>query len=131
MGCDIHSFIEYKEKGLGSWRMLYFTGLYLDRVYYAFNLMAGVRASWNVAPLFETRGLPVDITGEVARKFREWGDDAHTPSWLGTAEFSRVVVSLRKKNGGVVPLTYSAIEAVLKSLEAEGAEARIVFWFDN
>lgn len=102
MGCDIHV---YKEKLIdGKWvtadewetlehgqeaGVCYEKRAYTGRNYELFGLIAGVRreSDDSIAP----RGLPWDVSKEVKEEFRNWGADAHTPSYLYLHE----LISLR------------------------------------
>lgn len=72
MGCDIHAYIEYRNKDAASAAFAYerqwtdFSGrLTLNRNYEMFGIIAGVRCPFTpVAPL---RGLPDDVSWEVAK----------------------------------------------------------------
>jgi hypothetical protein len=51
--------------------------------------------------------------------------DWHTPSWLSGEEWRRAIDGLEFGH------EYRAVGAALSSLESEGFETRVVFWFDN
>lgn len=53
------------------------------------------------------------------------GPDWHSPSWLGTDEFEKVISAYH--DAGYPETYYHAILAAMKSFPV----ARIVFWFDN
>lgn len=55
-----------------------------------FGLLAGVRGG---EALFEPRGLPDDVPFTDPFDFDRMEDDAHTPSWLTTAEVMQVVAA--------------------------------------
>lgn len=60
MGCDIHCYVEYKEKERKRWRG--FGGrINPGRNYMIFALLANVRNYWNVFPVLEQRGLPENL----------------------------------------------------------------------
>jgi hypothetical protein len=58
--------------------------------------------------------------------------DAHTATWLSLEEF-RQAVRLREEKYVPYPVAseYRALLAALESLERDGHETRVVFWFDN
>lgn len=65
--------------------------LYSDRNYVLFAALAGVRNGLGVAgvdtgdpltPVDEPRGLPTDVSDEVAKEETEWGCDGHSHSYL-------------------------------------------------
>jgi hypothetical protein len=51
--------------------------------------------------------------------------DWHTPSWLTGDEWRKAIEGLEFGH------EYRAVGAALSSLEQEGHETRVVFWFDN
>lgn len=96
MGCDIHMYLEHRKRG--AWQAVRATdrpgekrsddGLlipYWDRNYSLFGILAGVRD--DTAPMIaEPKGFPDDASRLIRSEFKEWGVDAHTPSWLTAAE---------------------------------------------
>lgn len=52
--------------------------------------------------------------------------DAHTPSWLSWQEFRRCVLAVPDCDA-----KWRAVVAAMGSMENEGFETRVVFWFDN
>lgn len=62
MGCDIHCYIEYREKDVVNKSWSDFGGrINPGRNYGLFRLMAGVRSYSSVGVLFEPKGLPEDL----------------------------------------------------------------------
>lgn len=58
--------------------------------------------------------------------------DWHSHSWLTTNEYEAAIDIYRENDVPTYPIVeYKAILAAMKSLEEDGFEARIVFWFDN
>lgn len=53
--------------------------------------------------------------------------DAHTVSWLTRSEFREALSQLKYD----ADIGYQAIAGAMDALESCGAEARIIFWFDN
>lgn len=121
MGCDIHLAVEVRKNGVWERRLpppeardpWYVKQAaerdadkwakkrsevewYHDRNYEVFAILAGVRNYNNVTPISEPRGLPDDVSPEVARlnydhpEYDEDGDDVslgdHSHSWLTLAE---------------------------------------------
>jgi hypothetical protein len=63
MGCDIHCYVEFKEKDSTHWHA--FGGrINPGRYYGIFTLMAGVRGNESEA-MFQPRGLPSDVASEA------------------------------------------------------------------
>ncbi|WP_328439146.1 hypothetical protein [Nocardia puris] len=149
MGCDIHAYLE-RHNGQ---RWEYVADAFDVRQYGLFGWLADVRNYSAVPPISPPCGLPGDVTRRVRRDYEEWGFDAHTASWHllegllafdydATFEDRRVrlgndyghtaepgggkVVTYREFLGG----WYFAELERLKLL-ADGAPARLVFWFDN
>lgn len=99
MGCDIHAFIEYVYEGDSFTHSFGDGELNFGRDYTLFSLMAGVRGSEN--PIVSPRGFPDDCLSRgdstafksnwsVAEKYKEYGSDAHTPTWLTLDELKKV-----------------------------------------
>lgn len=108
MGCDIHMYIEKKDKSstatAGSWIPAQgflitsdedeaipdvpFPDQFSDRDYLLFGLLAGVRDPTN--QVFEPKGFPEDASPEVRAVFERWGRDAHTPSFLTLEELEGI-----------------------------------------
>ena len=111
MGCDIHMHIEYfdncykdsKTKPIKKWRCAdwfklneYYgkkgelkykqVPLWKDRSYSLFALLADVRNSSNIEPISEPRGIPFNVSDEVLKDYNEWGEDAHSASYLTLQE---------------------------------------------
>lgn len=107
MGCDIHLYVEkrgedgtwvaadkwvknpeyesdpeYESEYVVDWKDL----LYSDRNYSLFAVLAGVRNSYGIDPIYEPRGLPTDVTELVKAKSDRWGIDGHSHSYLTLAE---------------------------------------------
>ena len=83
MGCDIHICVELQEYG-GMWEPAILEhGAYDTRNYAVFSKLAGVRG--DLLPIAEPRGLPKDVSREVANQF-ENGMGDHTPSYLTVKE---------------------------------------------
>jgi len=119
MGCDIHPAVERMNED-GSWEVV----MPVDddnryakyrqpgepstcqwtfgRDYDSFALMANVRNYGNTAPIAEPRGLPKDVTPEVAEELPDDGD-LHSHSWLMLPEILEVLKPKNKiKQAGIV-----------------------------
>ncbi len=152
MGCDIHCFIEYKR--YDHWNSTTVDQFQVDRNYYMFGQMAGVRGDDSVKP----KGIPGDISwatkhslcyfvtdGEpdtdncISKKdtdnWSDWGakyfdddyiidTDSHSHSWLTLDEY-------RKIEGVKDFLSYKILLLIMEEYEKEGFDTRLVFWFDN
>jgi len=64
-----------------------------------------------------------------------WVDhpDWHSHSWLTTDEYTEALENYSKLNdwGGEIAIGYDVILSIMRTIESRGAEARLVFWFDN
>lgn len=80
MGCDIHSYIEYKKNG--QWKS---ESCYIGRDYALFGLLAGVRGV-SIKPIAEERGLPPDVTKRVQQQSNAWDGDGHSHSYVTLEE---------------------------------------------
>lgn len=158
MGCDIHCYIEYKRPDSKEWSD--FGGrINPGRNYSIFAAMAGVRG--NATPVVPPRGYPEDAAyaaeGDnwlyiTKEKVSEAGEctraqadqyvahgmhfkddlkqyvshpDWHSHSWLTPDEYAKAI------EGYDDEMEYRATLAALRSFEAAGCQARLVFWFDN
>lgn len=137
MGTDIHYWVERRPVGSETWEAVGKEGDYYDstRNIPLFAALADVRISreWDYAgskPIAEPRGLPSDLSPEVAAYMgNEWGGNLHSQSWYTLEElrgyewpenlqfFRRVYV------GALLGL---AIESAVRD-----SDIRIVFAFDN
>jgi hypothetical protein len=161
MGCDIHGFIEVKQKD--RWVCKKKHNLKLHRDYYLFTLLADVRNYSKIEYeqklyprkcLFdEFRGLPSDVSNFVEKESNNWGCDGHSHSFITLEEFEKIdydepifpidgsPAKLIMDNFNNVKVTlreiiksncdYFEIIDELKSLKKKPDEVRLVFWFDN
>lgn len=140
MGCDIHLYVELKHEVDGSdegeWVLaMSEAATYRHRWSPTFAVLSGLDAEdFGVTPIAPARGLPEDVSAEVARRAARRAKDAHTHSWLTLAE---VIAYPWPDN---VPRHFLDWAASLQS--AVGVmrtamsgwppdEIRFVFWFDN
>ena len=175
MGCDIHMHIEYfdncykdKTKPIKKWRCAdwfklneYYgkkgelkykqVPLYEDRNYKLFALLADVRNDNNIEPISEPRGIPFNVSDEVLKDYNEWGDDAHSASYLTLQELTDFVNNKQGSSRDVIFHTsiyclINLIDDIKDHVESDGFiydcddielgfhtlnDVRIVFWFDN
>lgn len=159
MGCDIHCYIEYKDKNSSYWHD--FGGrINPGRFYSIFASLAGVRNSGDIVPIAKPRGIPDDVSYEA--EWDRWvyiskvdGDNRCPPEsaerWV--KEGCSIYKNDEKKfvsnpdhhshswvtpdefesaiNGNQYAVEYTAMLAAMRSLEASGMTVRLVFWFDN
>lgn len=173
MGCDIHSFAEVRKNGkwekvgevfpLDDWDKNYFKKDFGDRPinwrdYSLYGWLADVRNYSCVPAISQPRGIPDDVSPEVAQENNDWADDGHSHSWLSLAElltvdyeqvfWDRRVTRQEAPNfwngaalanegeGKHITLREHLSEGyfrVLETLKTLGSpdDVRIVFWFDN
>jgi len=142
MGCDIHAHLEINWDG--EW--LYYAPVSIRRNYELFGRMAGVRAD-EPEPLVEQRGFPAYASQMTRIHHTQWGRDAHSESWLGFDELTRLL----EEFGPILPdlgrwdFTYleefpglylfgNSITGWRKwpgEYPNELRSIRLVFWFDN
>lgn len=85
MGCDIHLFVECKQKNI--WKTNTKILVYDWRNYVLFALLANVRnGDHNFKPISNPRGLPKDVTQKVQAQAVSWGADGHSHSFLTLQE---------------------------------------------
>lgn len=147
MGCDIHSYVEYRDKTTGLWKMVRIYVPYrweperLDLVepfngrnYELFAILAGVRGL--AQPIAEPRGIPRDVSNGVLRKWEKDKEWNHTPSWLTLAELC--VASKDKKTYNKDERSY--LKGFINGIDfmlgaschwVDDIDVRVVFWFDN
>lgn len=84
MGCDIHTFCERKTDT----KYEYVSEIipFDWRQYGMYAFLAGVRNYSAVPTIAEPRGLPLDISCNVADMYKLHRSDSHTPSWLSITE---------------------------------------------
>ena len=154
MECDIHSHAEKKtEAGYEKIPELEPFGW---RSYGIFGFLANVRNYSAVPPIAERRGVPADMSAEVAKNYEGWDMDAHSASWLSIAELAAFDYDAKMEDrrvtrqtgpnswdggattaelGGGKEMTFreflgDGFFEDIKTLQEAGAD-RIIFWFDN
>ena len=103
MGCDIHIFLERKNKDkwedANLYQQNYYThpddaeektfdrlDCYNGRNYNLFAALADVRNYGHIRPICKPRGLPRDASGHASKELKNWGCDAHTVSYFTLKE---------------------------------------------
>lgn len=91
MGCNIHATIEYDryynrrvhrgETDVRHYWWSFAKSVDIDRGYYFFGLLAGVRNT-HINSIALPRGVPEDASHDFESEYKEWGADGHTPSWV-------------------------------------------------
>lgn len=132
MGCDIHLFVERKDAD-GKWVGTPVGYPEVTRDYAGFAALAPCgRGTWECTP--QMRKLPPDASDEARQSYKEWGSDAHTPSYLSKKELKEIEKYLHHFT--TYPHTMVRVSAVefvrniIRQMREHDAE-RIVFWFDN
>ena len=113
------------------------------RNYWFFALLAQVRhdCPWG----FEAKGFPSDASDEIERIFKEWGSDAHTPSYLTHQELLdkyndlpllKTVNLLTQEVNNASDTIDSNLITLKEHINTfnpgeNRSHQRIVFWFDN
>jgi hypothetical protein len=160
MGCDIHwysetrvngewvadtkdSFTEYVESDFFTEEMDEFP--FGGRDYWMFGLLNAVRTEWEWSFPYSTF-FPEDASKEVATLHKSWDSDAHSASQLNRknlkAKFEELASLLTKHllldDGLIKVLTHqrTILEKIIDEMEeispnADDADHRLVFWFDN
>ena len=140
MGCDIHLHIEVKYRG--KWEL--YSSPRVKRNYWLFEKMAGVRGEEENA-IVPPKGFPDDASPLVQLSYKQWGETAHTPSWLNQKEIGELQEALIQEYGDDLDhdLEYDILHcyAFGNSFASYGhdedsrvedvEEFRFVFWFDN
>lgn len=140
MGCDIHGHVEFKKDGV--WHN--WSTVDIDRNYDLFAKMANVRNDGTVEPVADPRGVPMDISMEVAMDINQWDCDGHSHSWLSGPEMEAVKKWAEEKWPdfqnqywklfgflfGNYPWDYVRpdLDPYYKKLSIE--DVRLIFWFD-
>ena len=125
MGCDIHIYPEVRQDHRWIYRPIY--GNNEPGCYKLFGALAGVRSD-ECEPVKPPKGIPEVLSETTLAELKQWGEDAHTHSWLTLTELEKY----DWKDTGL----WSAIENIIWGMR-EFAEhigpdnVRIVFWFDN
>lgn len=129
MGLDIYMYMEYRSRKKK--RYTYYDEYHGERIYGLFEIMADVFI--DTTPLFKSRGLPDDVTSQVLKLHKDFGDDRLVTSWLSTEEFRNCLDLAIERYSKDAPegwlKDYELIYKYLKDSDNEDEPARIVFWF--
>ncbi len=137
MGCDIHVCLEILIDNKWVMTANLPHGVRLkERDYNVFAALANVR-NYNKIPFLEPRGFPEDAADSTKYLYEQWGNDAHTPSFLSVEAAMTCLLT----HGYFVPNTERKVVALEQAADYfldldldpgdDIAEYRIVFWFDN
>lgn len=139
MGCDIHMYVEYKDKG-GSWRSGdYFQlddplcdfpkrrriELYGDRNYALFAVLANVR-NGGCDYIDLPRGLPDDATDYVKHEYERWRGDAHSCSYFTLRELIDFHDECRPLND----FGYDILEPVISRMKQRADSLELIWDFE-
>ena len=149
MGCDITSFVEYRDRNTGDWTPIKMRVVRYDndidaghdvypvdiRNYELFGILAGVRVCC-ADPIVEPRGIPSDVSDYVRGKYEENEDVWHTPSWYSLYELKLAVKDKDRydeEERGLIQGVINAIEFMRDAAWVfnDDIDVRMVFWFDN
>ncbi len=148
MGCDIHCFVEKRNKETKEWERFnenIFSGWRDEkgaepfgwRNYEAFATLADVRNRLKIQPIASYRGIPEDVSEEIKQEMDVWRSDAHSENWLTLKEL--LDFDFDKCASEDYQKTYRELIGSdeffinLEELKTVGNpdDVRIVFWFDN
>ena len=166
MGCDIHTYIEQYNGGKWEDANLYAVNQYFkgvtdetsnefdgeefeiihfwdNRDYYVFGALAQVRMSPRIISP-KPKGLPNDLSPQVAKQAKNWELDAHSHSWLTLKELGELAAVHRVAEPdnakGLTAMYDEFIKYIrlsrpysynYKPVDAYHEYVRMVFWFDN
>lgn len=143
MGCDIHFYIEFKDKKGDGWSVIG-TDLEDWRDYMAFGILAGVR-DHNVEPISQPRGhVDIGLETRIGKGFGSqikhkygWDWDYHSHSWLNLAELkaydwdSDGYEDPGVKDTWVYKKLIPEMHNIAAKLGVTDEQIRIVFCFDS
>lgn len=152
MGCDIHTYVE-RQTAPGHWECVEDVKPFDQRNYGIFGFLADVRNYSAIPPIAEPRGLPRDLSQQVAAENEYWGYDAHSHTWLSAREladfdYDQAVNDRRVMRNGDGGVTGTAEEGTVTTFReflgrsfmddvrrlrelGDLDEVRVVMWFDN
>lgn len=131
MGCDIHAFVELKDK-FGNWHT--YSQPKIDRNYSLFEKMAGVRGEVQDA-IAPPRGLPSQCSLIVVALSDR--PDWHSHSWLSLNEMIELEAWYKEERSRYVEYHWPLFGFLngddfnKENLFEPFVDARVVFWFDN
>lgn len=138
MGCDIHGFIEYRDKDdkrdEPNWNSVSVDELSLGRNYNVFGYLTDGQVRYDPELKFgvHPKGLPKgNMSWEVNEQYKE--GDVHTPSWLSLNEYEMLIEEMLKNEDEdvYVGIDYHLVLDIMKALDNRGMVPRFVFWFDS
>lgn len=151
MGCDIHTFVEKRNKETNQWELVKDDVFSLDdydkeyynkeksntifdwRSYKMFSILNDVRNHNGIMPMYDTcRGLPDDVSKEVEDEYESGG--IHSESYLTARElidfdYDKRTTEDESYRDCLGDFFFIHLEE-LKSL-GNPDDIRVVFWFDN
>lgn len=151
MGCDIHTFVEKRNKETNQWEFVKDDVFSLDdydkeyfkkeksseifgwRSYRMFSILNNVRNNYGIIPMYDTdRGFPDDISKEVKMEYDSYSN--HSESYLTAKEltdfdYDKKATENESYRDCLGDFFFKHLEE-LKSL-GDPDEIRVVFWFDN
>lgn len=157
MGCDIHLWIEGKDKK-GNWfvanpRFVDYSNptrvrdaeeYDVGRNYTLFSALANIRNDNKIPFIQESRGLPHDVTEDVRYEADNWDLDGHSFGWVSVQEMQKYFYEYKYSNdetlkyaGEVVSQLYFECFSLSQSIRDDNynnldiEDMRLVFWFDN
>lgn len=133
MGCDIHAHTEIRYKC--DW--YHYQKHDIDRDYYLFAIMAGVRNYQDITPVAEPRGLPPNLSVVTLLEANYMGTDGHSHSWLSDWEVRKISQEYQYDNPfwDIAVFGHEVYHHEGFGNEYKGSSymdaVRLVFWFDN
>lgn len=147
MGCDIHTFIEYRNPHTNEW--IDCTpedeGLMGNRNYTLFAILADVRNYDREAkPITLPRDIPSDCSEPIRKEYKLWGVDGHSHSYFTLAELQSALPNYSDQfEHDVLQNFTEALELHTRTVLAplamfddnymatQANNIRTIFWFDN
>ena len=137
MGCDIHGYIEYRDKDDKRDEPHWYSvseELSLGRNYNLFGYLTDGIVRYDPELKFgvHPKGIPKGVVSyEVREAYKE--DDTHTPSWLSLNEYEMLIEEMLKNEDEDVFIgtDYHLVLDIMKALDNRGMVPRFVFWFDS
>ena len=148
MGCDIHIYRESLQEGswvasdpwtpdeyeLGLQEVDYTAQAYRGRNYEVFGMLCDGIRGCSYTYSFLERGIPDDVTINVANVIDSWGSSGHSHSYIYLQELKELATQLL-----IDPPDHEAVSWHQKALQTliagfndiEGTDHRYVFFFDN
>jgi hypothetical protein len=132
MGCDIHLVVERRRTPAERWFGIYSSdqgprprAKIAQRDYDFFAHLANVRGSGPNYP----RNVPEDISALAWQEYMSAPTNHHSASHMSVAEFCAAYLKIRPEGAWADHAAYDLLG--IWSDSPEGAEYRVVFWFDN